>query len=835
MNFRLTAVLFAVVLALVVGLLIYALNSADPEVTASGPFAALTSAQVKAADVTVVEIARTSPRDEKLVFEKAGEKWRLTAPADAGVDSTAVDTLVRELLALTPAPFSGPTERATTGLTRPEVTITLKAGDKSAAVHVGDTTFGNDQTTVTFLVSATDPDIRPMAVLTSKLRNGLFRPDAKDGKAASLVKWRTDFRPRQLISADGRDAEADTSTIMLASGDKRLALARTAGEWRFTQPALGSADVNGASEPDPTRFTGIRPLLNALLFLQIGGPADVTEDVPAAELPRYGLADSPETLRVQFTPKDRGTQTLLVGKRLTDKDGKPLVPTRHYVKLSGDAAVFAVTTDMVDKLVNTLNDPTSLQNRDLLPPTKLAQIDAVDSSFGGGFQLRKMSGEAWGVYGGGGEPAEAQVQAVQTLLGRLAAPRVAADVLPKPDDAAFEGANLQAVLKVWVGGVNKDKAKMTDGKLPPEPPVAGEPTVTLRVGRSFIKKVNRPDGTAEDRKLVIVRRTVGTENTDLEVPLDAVALALQSRIKFVNARPPSFVPSQATGVVLFRDGVRSEYVKNATASDPAYRFGTWNVGDVKGPVADGETLLELLSRLASAPTPLVMEKADDPKALGLDPANPKLSATVTLPPAEKGGTRTEAYHFGEPVKGDDKSVYFKAVDKPFVYSVPAELFNRLRTADLKDKVAFRVNPAKVKSVKMRGWAATTADKTQVKLAAELQNGGWVATEPKGAALDPAAMAGWLDALRFPKSVGPAPVEPGKDPPVAYGLGFDGVNLLIISGGEKPGDPDTGLDLTLGALSEDKSGVYARLSDGRVFLLDARPFALLLARPPLVGK
>ena len=94
------------------------------------------------------------------------------------------------------------------------------------------------------------------------------------------------------------------------------------------------------------------------------------------------------------------------------------------------------------------------------------------------------------------------------------------------------------------------------------------------------------------------------------------------------------------------------------------------------------------------------------------------------------------------------------------------------------------------------------------------------------------MQAWLTALQFPKSVGPAPVEPGKDPPDAYGLGYDGVNLLITSTADKPGDPDTGIALTLGALSDDKRGVYARLSDGRVFLLDARPFAPLLARPPL---
>jgi hypothetical protein len=250
-------------------------------------------------------------------------------------------------------------------------------------------------------------------------------------------------------------------------------------------------------------------------------------------------------------------------------------------------------------------------------------------------------------------------------------------------------------------------------------------------------------------------------------------------------------------------------------------------------VADGGGVVELLTRLASLPVSLVMEKADDPKAIGLDPANPKLSATVTLP-ADKGGTRTEAFHFGEPVKGDDKSVYFKAVDKPFVYSVSADVVARLRTADLSDKVAFRLDPTRVKGVIARGWANTTADKNPLKLEADRVNGTWTATEPKGAAVNAAVLDDWLNALKYPKSVGPAPVEPGKDPPAAYGLGFEAIKLLIVSKGEKEGDADVGLDLAVGAYNADKTGVYARLSDGRVFLLDARPFAPLLDRSPL-GK
>jgi hypothetical protein len=416
------------------------------------------------------------------------------------------------------------------------------------------------------------------------------------------------------------------------------------------------------------------------------------------------------------------------------------------------------------------------------------------------------------------------------MLNKLAAPRAATDVLAKPDDEAFAGANLLAELKVWANGVAKDKAKLTDGKLPPEPPVSGEP-ITLRIGKQFTKKVPRPDGTTEDRSVALVRRTAGTESTDLEVPFDVVAAAVQPRVKFLNARPPQFVPAQATGLVLFRDGKRTEYVKNPTAADPAYPQGVWNVGDAKGPQADTAAILEVLNRLATLPNSLLMEKADDLKALGLDPANPKMSATVTLP-GDKGGTRTEGFHFGEPVKGDDKSVYFKAVDKPFVYSVPVEAADRTRTADLSDKVAFRLDPARVTEISLRGWAATTADKSQVKVEAKLTNGVWEAVEPKGAVIDTLMMMGWLEALRHPKAVGPKP--DGKDP-AALGLGADGVNLLVVSKGAKEGDPATGLAVKLGALTADKSGVYAQVGADAFFVLDARPFAPLLLKPPLTRK
>ncbi|MFX9065653.1 hypothetical protein ABTN38_19970, partial [Acinetobacter baumannii] len=88
-------------------------------------------------------------------------------------------------------------------------------------------------------------------------------------------------------------------------------------------------------------------------------------------------------------------------------------------------------------------------------------------------------------------------------------PRVAADVLPKPDDAAFDAQNLQGELTVWFEGPDKKPVSLKDGAPPPDPPApTGEP-LTLRVGRQFTKKVPRADGITEDRPMAVVRRTQG--------------------------------------------------------------------------------------------------------------------------------------------------------------------------------------------------------------------------------------------------------------------------------------------------------------------------------------
>src|SRR5436305_1112567 len=142
MNFRLTGIVFGLVLLLVGGLLVALLvDSGDTAAAPDGIVDALTRAGVKAADVDSVEITRTQPTEEKLTFTKAGDRWVQQGAVAAKLDSFAVDNLVRGLFQA--APVRHPELTAglgVHGLDKPTVKVTLGKGDTFATVNVGLTT-----------------------------------------------------------------------------------------------------------------------------------------------------------------------------------------------------------------------------------------------------------------------------------------------------------------------------------------------------------------------------------------------------------------------------------------------------------------------------------------------------------------------------------------------------------------------------------------------------------------------------------------------------------------------------------------------------------------------
>jgi hypothetical protein len=819
MNFRITAVLFAVVIVLVAALLVSALFQDDPAKTAGGLLDPLTSAGVKADDVDAVEITRKSPDDQRLVFQKKDGKWVLTAPVSARVDPTAVADLIRDLFAAKPVNYPGLTDNpATYGLGNPTYAVTLKKGDAAATVRVGTTLIGKDKA-VTF-VAAGDRPTTPIAIRTADLRS-LFKDSSRDngGDPHVIGKWLTEYRQKRLLSASDARAGDDLSAVTITRGDKTLSLKRDGDDWAFSSPKdFGQADTAGDSAPSPDRFTGVRPLLGAVLGLQTNAAEDFIEDVPAADYPKYGLAaNDPAVVRLELTPKAGGPpEVLYLGKKV-EKDGKPVVPTRVYARLEGDSAVATVTTDRLDALVNTVADPTPMRNRDLIAEAKRDRIDAIDSSFGGGFKARRVTGSVgpqWVLYGKPTDPTEAVDQNVAALVAALAKPRVAAETLLAPNDAAFADAQRKGELKVWFEGVEKAPAP-TDGKLPAEPKLKGDPT-TFTFGQT-------------DGQTVFVRRTAAGKTTDFKVPLDVFTAASKSRLGLVDPKLGSFSPALADSLVVFRNGERTELKRDA-GIDPAYLGGKWSFVSpdaLKGKVADGDAALDVLSAVAALPSTRVASEGatdDELKKLGLDPASPTVAVTVGLS-GEKDKQRV--YHFGAETE-DKKAVHFRLVGKPFVLLADRTVLAQLQSADLADKVVFRVDPKAVKKLYLSGWRATAKDGKPVDATLALENGVWVAKEPAGGVPDTSRVTAILTALQAPKVMETLKVEEGKAAPPEFGFGGNPVSIVAEL------EDKTAVSLLLGGENPAKTGVYAQ-TGGKTVLLPAGTFRPILDKPPLAAK
>ncbi len=807
MNFRLTGVIFGLVLLLVGGLLVTLLLDGGQAAVPDGLLAPLTRAGVKADDVDTVELVRTQPAEEKLVFVKgANKKWELRQPGPARVDSFAVDGLVRDLFRAAPTRHPELSSPGVHGLDKPTVRVTLAAGDKAATVNVGLTTIGGDRA-VTFVTTGQAPD-RPLAVKRGDL-GGLFRDAArgKDGPAWELAKSLPDFRARRPLGADLGDAAAEATALKLTVGGKELALARGDGGWAFTAPAgWGAADELGESTPGPSAgpFAGVRPLFLALTNLSVG-PADYL-DKPG-DLAQYGLADADANrVRVELAGKEPPADVLLLGKPV-EKDGKPQVPTRVYAKFDGDPAVFSVPFDRLDGLKATVANPSPLRNRDLLPATARATTDAIDLEVAGQTaKLRKLDGKWW-LFGGPNGPAEAKPGDAETLLATVSKSRLAKDVLAAPDAAAFAPAEVKVVAKFWAGST---PGKSEPGQPPAEPTVKGEPTV-LTLGRA----------SGAD---VLVRRQVGGASADLVVPVALQSQLARSRVSLLDPKPTPFDVTKATKLTISRGADVTE----AGRDDK----GAWAFAQPaakKGQPADGIKTQLLLGTLGNpsvvgvaseAPTP------DDLKKWGLEP--PVLAATAALDGPEKERT----VRFGNPA--EPGTVYARVQGQPLVLLVRTEAADELAAADLRDRMLFRLDTSAVTKLTVRGYKT---DKGPLTYTFEKSGDTWKAVPPTPDGFAPDAgkllqLLGVLGGTRVEAFLGA-----GNKP--EYGLDPVSNSEALEIGIDRAGGPP--LTLVLGAKAGDGL-VYAASAalPGEVFTtrvrgsldpLAARPANFQAVAPP----
>ncbi|HUR52518.1 MAG TPA: DUF4340 domain-containing protein, partial [Gemmataceae bacterium] len=386
MNFRLTAALFAAIFVL--GAVLLTLSLLDDKAAPDTLVEELSAAAVKPEEVDKVEIERPGQPGKVVIVRTGPDKWEIQEPIKATADRFAVDAVVSGLFRAKPTTSAELTTNLQLhGLEPPSLRVTLRKGDKSSTVNVGEITLGGNKAVAFITTSAQSK--RPIAVPRSAL-DSLLRDSnsSASGKAGDMAKWTSDYRAKAVFTIDSRKL-TDVTAIKLTNKDKTLELTRGTGdEWTFASPAnWGAADSIGDPNPAATGFTGVGPLLTALTSMQANTPDDFIEK--PGDLKQYGLEPgNPDMVRVELKPKDGPAEVVYVGKK-ADATPSPAAPgtpppasTKWFVKIEGEAGVIRANAGKLEGLVGLVADPNPIRDRTLLTFDK-TRIDAIDLAFGG--------------------------------------------------------------------------------------------------------------------------------------------------------------------------------------------------------------------------------------------------------------------------------------------------------------------------------------------------------------------------------------------------------------------------------------------------------------------
>jgi hypothetical protein len=239
----------------------------------------------------------------------------------------------------------------------------------------------------------------------------------------------------------------------------------------------------------------------------------------------------------------------------------------------------------------------------------------------------------------------------------------------------------------------------------------------------------------------------------MKLPESILATVARGRPAYLNLAIKGFATNTATKIAFNRGAEPFELVKDPKA-DPQYPTGKWTFTlpeRLKGQLADPiKVLNELLGTLATqtasgaaaeSPTP------DQLKKFGLDPAGPVMKVTVALDTPED---KERVYLFGQET-ADKQSVYAMQPGKQVVFTVPKFVLDRLAAIDLRDLTLYRIEPAKVTAVKLRGWKQAAG--APVEYTFERKDKGWETKKsPAPFETDPAKLDALVAAVAAPKPV-----------------------------------------------------------------------------------
>jgi hypothetical protein len=246
--------------------------------------------------------------------------------------------------------------------------------------------------------------------------------------------------------------------------------------------------------------------------------------------------------------------------------------------------------------------------------------------------------------------------------------------------------------------------------------------------------------------IVYVRKVADGARVDMKLPVSELAQVTKTRLDFVDPRLKGFTTQDAIRLAFNRGTTPIELQKNETA-------GTWsylNPLAKKGKPAGADKVSGLLGLLAALYAEQVVAENASPDELrrhGLNP--PRMKATVTLK-GDKDNTRV--YEIGNETE-DKQHVYARQEGRPVLFTIRKDVYTRFATEDLRDPVVYRVDPAKVKRIKLRGWKGLVGPNPLVYLL-ERKGDGWSAVSPPtpaGFAPDPAKVNALLAAVAAPRA------------------------------------------------------------------------------------
>jgi hypothetical protein len=734
MNFKTTYILFGVLVALIatLGVALY-LEPTPPEASNYVlPSSHRKDSEIKPDDVTRVEIKRTRPAEETLVFERDadGKTWHITKPSTLRADSFAVTGLVRDVLdAQRETTADSPPSLKDAGLDPPAEVITVAKNGREVTLNIGEVTAGGDNQVV-FVTSSDNP------------KQGL---PVKKNRLESVFKTLNDFRDRTLLA----NSDSDIKRIKLSEGKKTVALAKQEeGRWKYTEPAYGTAEMEGESPPigAPSADkapSGVRPLLNALTGLRVDKSEDfVADNVEDKEFGKYNLdpakdailrieIEKPEGTKEELKPESKVALLVGVGKAT---DGK------YYARLDGEKAVVKVATKDVDPLRKLLDDPGAVRDRNLVRFDASKTPDAIQiKNASGAFEfLHEDAAKPWQLYRGD-HGVKADDRAVQDLIALLTQKNIVRTFPDTKADLASLGLDKPAaVVSMWVGGITKEEKKeekpdekkegkkddkkdeKKDEKKSTKPKLSNPEKPTIRLSFGNV-----------DGNLVAIKRESDGEAVLMKVPVNIFDSVKNGPLTYMDRTLPKFNegdPLQdVTKLVLVRNGVTTELSKDAKASSPAVAWKIDKPADLAGRTADANAVDAIVRELNGLrAVKLVTESAEADavdREYGLK--TPATKGIVTI--AKDGKSTDYTYEFGKDV--DATKIYARQGQRSNIVFEVDKADLAPFSKDLRDPTVFRFDASKVKNLKLTGWKEINGTPTTLEFERK-DASTWIAKVPK---------------------------------------------------------------------------------------------------------